>query len=96
MFTSSIVAPASTCAMTSRSMAERSPARSCSWKILRPVGLMRSPMMQKGWSGPIVTVFVAELRTVCMTLLVLGVGAGFGDGGIEAGSDSELLGEALD
>ena len=35
---------------------DRSPLRSSSAKTLRPVGLMRSPMMQKGCSGPIVTV----------------------------------------
>ena len=30
---------------------------------------MRSPMMQNGWSGPIVTVRVGELTTVCIGLL---------------------------
>jgi hypothetical protein len=50
MLTSRTSAPPATCAATSRSMAERSPARSCSWKIRRPVGLIRSPMRQKRWS----------------------------------------------
>ena len=40
-------APPSTCALTSRSIAEKSPARSCSWKMRRPVGLIRSPMREK-------------------------------------------------
>jgi len=35
---------------------ERSPLRSASANVLRPVGLMRSPMMQNGWSGPMTTV----------------------------------------
>ncbi len=47
MLTSSTSAPPSTCAMTSRSIADRSPARSCSWKMRRPVGLIRSPIRQK-------------------------------------------------
>ena len=55
MLTSSTSAPPSTCALTSRSIADRSPARSCSWKIRRPVGLIRSPMMQNGWSWPMTT-----------------------------------------
>ena len=46
MLMSSTSAPPSTCALTSRSIAEKSPARSCSWKIRRPVGLIRSPMRQ--------------------------------------------------
>ena len=48
MLTSSTMAPPATCWATSISIRDRSPARSWSWKILRPVGLMRSPMMQNG------------------------------------------------
>ena len=51
MLMSSTSAPPSTCALTSRSMAEKSPARSCSWKMRRPVGLIRSPMMANGCRG---------------------------------------------
>ena len=38
--------------------------RSCSWKIFRPVGLIRSPMIANGWSSPMQTVLVAEDRMV--------------------------------
>ena len=41
---------------TSISTCERSPAWSWAWKALRPVGLIRSPMMQNGCSGPMTTV----------------------------------------
>ena len=69
MLTSSTSAPPATCALHVALDRRRSPARSCSWKILRPVGLIRSPMRQNGWSWPIVMDDVAELSTVCMLLL---------------------------
>ncbi len=59
MLMSSTSAPPSTWAFTSRSIADRSPARSCSWKMRRPVGLMRSPMMQKRCPWPSTTSLVA-------------------------------------
>src|ERR1035441_4457370 len=65
MFTSSSMAPPATCSLTSISTRDRSPWRSCSWKIFRPVGLIRSPMIANGWSSPIRTVLVAEDRMVC-------------------------------
>src|SRR5579872_830878 len=65
MLTSSTMAPPATCSRTSISTRERSPRRSCSWNTLRPVGLMRSPMMQKGWSSPMTTSLAADRRTVC-------------------------------
>ena len=46
--TSSTSAPASICASVSTVTVERSPARNSSANALRPVGLMRSPMMQNG------------------------------------------------
>ena len=64
MLMSRTSAPPSTWAMTSRSIADRSPARSCSWKIRRPVGLIRSPIRQNRWSWPITTSLVAERSTV--------------------------------
>src|SRR5919109_4982510 len=72
--TSSMSAPASVWATASLVTVERSPPRSSSAKILRPVGLMRSPMMQKGWSGPIVTVLDRDSRTVSMRLVPFGSG----------------------
>src|SRR5919109_45888 len=72
--TSSMSAPASVWAIASLVTVERSPLRSSSAKILRPVGLMRSPMMQKGWSGPIVTVLDRDSRTVSMRLVPFGSG----------------------
>src|ERR1700757_558435 len=65
MFTSSSMAPPATCSLTSISTRDRSPARSCCWKIFRPVGLIRSPMIANGSSSPIRTVLVAEDRMVC-------------------------------
>ena len=65
MFTSSSMAPPATCSLTSISTRDRSPLRSCCWKIFRPVGLIRSPMIANGWSSPIRTVLVAEDRMVC-------------------------------
>ena len=73
MLTSRMLAPPAICSSTSIRTCDRSPARSCSWKSLRPVGLMRSPMMQKGWSSPIVTVLDGE-DTVVRMLLPLGSG----------------------
>ena len=64
MLTSRTSAPPSTCALTSRSIADRSPARSCSWKIRRPVGLIRSPMRQNRRPWPMTTSLVAERSTV--------------------------------
>ncbi len=52
--TSSMSAPASIWATASAVTVESSPARSSSANFLRPVGLIRSPMMQNGRSGPIV------------------------------------------
>src|SRR3954471_17739614 len=72
--TSSMSAPASVWAMASAVTVDRSPLRSCSAKTLRPVGLMRSPVMQKGRSGPIVTVLDRDSRTVSMRLVPFGSG----------------------
>src|SRR3954470_22210075 len=72
--TSSMSAPASVWATASAVTVDRSPPRSCSAKALRPVGLMRSPMMQKGCVGPIVTVLDRECRTVSMRLVPFGSG----------------------
>src|SRR3954469_22980998 len=72
--TSSMSAPASVWAIASAVTVDRSSLRSSSAKTLRPVGLMRSPMMQKGWVGPIVTVLDRECRTVSMRLVPFGSG----------------------
>src|SRR2546423_864110 len=72
MFTSSSMAPPATCSLTSISTRDKSPWRSCCWKIFRPVGLIRSPMIANGWSSPIRTVLVAEDRMVCTVLFPSG------------------------
>src|SRR3954454_5525127 len=72
--TSSMSAPASVWAIASLVTVERSSLRSSSAKTLRPVGLMRSPMMQKGCSGPMVTVLDRDSRTVSMRLVPFGSG----------------------
>src|SRR5438105_3664241 len=61
---SSMSAPASTCATASTATVDRSPPRSSSANFLRPVGLIRSPMMQNGCSRPIVIVLDRERSTV--------------------------------
>src|ERR1700759_5229802 len=66
--TSSMVGPASAWSSASAVTVERSPLRSCSANALRPVGLMRSPMMQKGWSAPFVTLRERDRSTVSMGL----------------------------
>src|SRR6478735_3438500 len=67
--TSSMWAPASTWAIVSRSTRLKSPAFISSASILRPVGLMRSPMITNGRSNPMTTSRVAELTTVSVTEL---------------------------
>src|SRR5437763_1070479 len=62
--TSSMCAPAATCASASASTRLKFPAAISAARILRPVGLMRSPIMTKGRSRPITTSRVAELMTV--------------------------------
>src|SRR5579864_4142754 len=57
-------APPSTCCATSVSSCERSPAWSCAWNALRPVGLIRSPITQNGCSGPMTTVLDRDWTTV--------------------------------
>ena len=108
MLTSRTSAPPSTWAFTSRSIAERSPARSCSWKIRRPVGLIRSPIRQNRCPWPITTSLVADRRMVscgsavmrgpCALLVeqVLGALDGRrGVGGVAVGADrvGVLLGD---
>src|SRR6056297_3078689 len=61
---SSTVAPAATCAMASASTREKSPRSSSSFRILRPVGLIRSPITQNGSSKPITVVLVLDSMTV--------------------------------
>src|SRR5437763_1802884 len=62
--TSSMSAPACTCASASLVTVSKLPSRSSSAKVLRPVGLMRSPMMQNGCSAPMVTVLDRDRSTV--------------------------------
>src|SRR5690242_3419082 len=64
--TSSMSAPASTWARASSPTVDRSPLRSSSAKRLRPVGLIRSPITQNGWSWPMTTVLPRDCRVVCM------------------------------
>src|SRR6185437_872481 len=66
--TSSMLAPACAWASASAVTVERSPLRSSSANTLRPVGLMRSPMMQKGCSAPIVTLPERDRSTVSIGL----------------------------
>ena len=59
--TSSMCAPAATCAIASASTRLKSPFFISSASSLRPVGLIRSPIITKGRSNPITTSLVAEL-----------------------------------
>src|SRR3954468_20558870 len=98
--TSTMSAPASVCAIASAVTVDRSPPRSSSANVLRPVGLMRSPMMQKGCVGPIVTVLDRECRTVSMRLVPFGSGLDaqslteLGDAGVLAERDEVQAGDA--
>src|SRR3954454_17300065 len=65
-FTSRTSAPPATCSATSSSIWDRSPACSWAWKPLRPVGVIRSPMMQNGLPEPMTTVLDRDWRTVSM------------------------------
>ena len=58
--TSSICAPASTCAIASATTVSKLPAAISAARALRPVGLMRSPITTNGRSKPITTSFVAR------------------------------------
>src|SRR5204863_2109298 len=80
--TSSMSAPAWTWDTASVATVENSPPRNCSAKVLRPVGLIRSPMMQNGSSAPIVTVLDRDRSTVS-------IGVPF-DSGRDAQSCTEL------
>src|SRR5579862_2296612 len=68
---SSMSAPSATCARASATTRVRSPLRSSSAKALRPVGLIRSPMIVNGPSELIVTVLDRE-RTIVSTALPFG------------------------
>ncbi len=61
---SSIVAPAATCSSASLMTVSKLPACISAASFLRPVGLMRSPMTQKGWSKPMTISRVAEAMMV--------------------------------
>ena len=62
--TSSIWQPASTWAMASASTRLKLPSFISAASSLRPVGLIRSPIITNGRSNPITTSLVAELKTV--------------------------------
>ena len=74
-FTSSMWAPAATWAMASASTRLKSPFFISSASSLRPVGLMRSPIMTNGRSNPMTTSLVAELITVSVMERPSSVGA---------------------
>src|SRR6478672_7709796 len=90
--TSSRSAPPATCCATSASSCERSPACSCAWNALRPVGLIRSPITQNGCSGPMATVLDGDW-TIVSTRLPFRSGwdaeplAQLGDAGLAAEAD---------
>src|ERR1700688_2802399 len=94
--TSSMSAPPASCCATSISSWERSPACSCAWNAFRPVGLIRSPMTQNGWSGPMTTVLDGDWTTVCTCLPCWYAEslAEAGDAGLAAEADEVEAGDA--
>src|SRR6476469_6593531 len=82
--TSSMSAPMAICASASSITRSRLPSRNSCAKALRPVGLMRSPMMQNGLSIAIVTVLDRDCRTVSTRVSLLRCG------------DAEVLAQAPD
>src|SRR5207253_4652124 len=84
---------------TSVSICERSPACSCAWNALRPVGLIRSSMTQNGCSGPMTTVLDRDRMTVSTRLSLLTgrdaeLAAQAGDAGLSAEADQVETGDA--
>ena len=73
--TSSIWAPASTCAIASAITVSKLPSFISSASCLRPVGLIRSPMITNGRSNPITTSFVADEARCPSRGLLLSAGA---------------------
>src|ERR1700730_16646329 len=82
--TSSMCAPASTWARASASTRLKSPAAISAARILRSVGMMRSPMMTKGRSKPPTTSLVAELMTVSVIKRSSSLSGPLGDWGCVA------------
>src|SRR6478672_2540798 len=72
--TSSMSAPMAIWASASSSTRSRLPSRNSCAKALRPVGLIRSPMMQNGLSIAIVTVLDRDCRTVSTRVSLLRLG----------------------
>jgi hypothetical protein len=62
--TSSMVAPAATCSSASLRTVSKLPSTISAASFLRPVGLIRSPITQKGWSKPMAISLVADATTV--------------------------------
>src|SRR6266508_3147038 len=92
-------APPSTCCGTSVSSCERSPAWSWAWNAFRPVGLIRSPITQNGWSGPMTTVLDRDWTTVSTHLPFFSCRyseprAESGDAGLAAEADQVQPGNA--
>src|SRR5215472_2807821 len=91
MFTSSAIAPPATCCSTSMVTRDRSPARSCCWNSLRPVGLIRSPMIANGWSSPMTRVLPGEEIVVCTCGSLVRRGLDSGGGGEGAATVQQFL-----
>ena len=62
-FTSRIGAPRATCSEAKRRARPYSPACNSACKSFLPVGLIRSPIMVKGWEGLILTSLVRVVST---------------------------------
>ena len=76
IFTSSMSAPASTCARASFFTETKLPAWISSRIFFRPVGLMRSPIMTGAYPGPAKTVRVREVKAVKGATVRFGASAG--------------------
>ena len=59
-----MVAPQAACSSASLMTVSKLPAIISAASFLRPVGLMRSPITQKGWSKPMMISRVAEATIV--------------------------------
>ena len=70
-FTSSICAPAATCAIASARTRSKLPSAISFASSLRPVGLIRSPIITNGRPGPMITVCVGDETIVSTNFLQL-------------------------